>query len=352
MDLLQYLPYDIALQCLIRVPFYQFHSLRSVCKAWKDEIELPELLALRKSTGKAQSLVVMSQAHVNTTGNPKGLDTHVYRLVVLDPETGFWWEMPPLPRFENGLPLFCEMVSVGSDLVVIGGYDPRGWECLDSVFIYDFLSSTWRRGAKMPGGPRSLFGCASDGDHTVFVAGGHDLQKNALKSTWMYDVALNKWAQLADMAKERDECRGLFHHGRFHVLNGYPTNMQGHFHENVEVFDMSTCEWHETKDEFLETKHFPNICVEGTNKELYICHGSDVVTLKDDTWQFVAKLPADAAKTPYMIPFLGNMLLFGASKDSKPYNAYKMELNERVWTKVEVPVEYSGHVQSGCCLII
>ncbi|GJY84978.1 F-box/kelch-repeat protein-like protein [Tanacetum coccineum] len=168
----------------------------------------------------------------------------------------------------------------------------------------------------------------------------------------MYDVALDKWAQLADMAKERDECRGLFHHGKFYVLNGYPTNMQGHFHENVEAFDMSTSQWYETKDEFLETKHFPNICVEGTDKKMYMCRDDNVVTLKNDTWQFVAKLPADAAKAPYMIPFLGHMLLLGASKDSKPSNAYKMDLNERVWTKVEVSVEYSGHVQSGCCLII
>ncbi|GJV18554.1 F-box/kelch-repeat protein-like protein [Tanacetum coccineum] len=322
MDLLQYLPYDVALQCLIRVPFNQFRSLRSVCKSWKDEIELPELLALRKSAGKAQSLVVMSQARVDMSGNQKGLVTPVYRLVVLDPETGFWWEMPPLPGFENGLPLFCEMGCL--------------W---------------WRRGANMPGGARSFFGCASDGDHTLFVAGGHDLEKNALKSAWMYDVALDKWGQLPDMTKERDECRGLFHHGKFHVLNGYPTNMQGHFHKNIEAFDMSTSQWYETKDEFLETKHFPNICVEGTDKKMYMCRDDNVVTLEDDTWQFVAKLPADAAKAPYMIPFLGHMLLLGASKDNKPSNAYKMDY-ERVWTKVEVPVEYWGHVQSGCCLII
>nr|GFB65596.1 hypothetical protein [Tanacetum cinerariifolium] len=311
----------------------EFRSLRSVCKAWKDEIELSELLALRKSTGKAQSLIVMSQARVDAAGNQKGLVTPVYRLVVLDPETGFWWEMPSLPGFENGLPLFCEMVCVGSDLVVISGYDPRSWECLDSVFIFDFLSSTWRCGANMPGGARSFFGCASVGDHTLFVAGGHDLEKNALKSTWMYDMASDTWAQLPDMKKERDECRALFHHGKFHALNGYPTNMQGHFHESVEAFDMSTGQWYETKDEFLETKYFPNICVEGTDKKMYMCRDDNVVILEDDTWQFVAKLPVDAAKTPYMIPFLGHMLLFGASKDSKPYNAYKMELNERVWTK-------------------
>ncbi|MFS8000217.1 hypothetical protein Hanom_Chr12g01175751 [Helianthus anomalus] len=47
-----------------------------------------------------------------------------------------------------------------------------------------------------------------------------------------------------------------------------------------------------------------------------------------------------------------HLLLISMSKYGEPSNAYKMDLNERVWTKVHVPVEHSGHVESGCCLII
>ncbi|KAJ0819478.1 putative F-box-like domain superfamily protein [Helianthus annuus] len=83
MDRFQDLPHDIALQRFIRVPFNQFHTIRSVCKAWKAEVHLPDLLRLRNSTGKAQSLVVLSQAKMNPAGNRKCLDVPVYRLVVL-----------------------------------------------------------------------------------------------------------------------------------------------------------------------------------------------------------------------------------------------------------------------------
>ncbi|KAI3761548.1 hypothetical protein L1987_51966 [Smallanthus sonchifolius] len=351
MDLFQDLPHDIALQCFVRVPFNQFHSIRSVCKAWKAQVDLPELLRLRNSTGKAQSLVVLSQAQVNPAGKRKCLDIPVYRLVVLEPETGSWSEMPCLPEFSNGLPLFCGMVGVGSDLVVMGGYDPRTWDCCNSVFIFDFLSSTWRRGADMPGGPISFFSCAGDGDRTVFVAGGHDLEKNALKSAWTYDVAKDNWKQLPDMAKERDECKGLFHGGKFHVINGYPTDMQGHLHQSIEVFDTSSRKWSESKDMFSETPYTPNFCVEGTNKKLYTCHANDLVVLEDDTWRFVSRLP-EVTNKPYIISFFGHLLLIGASKYDEPNKAYKMDLKEHVWTKVHVPVEYYGHVQSGCCLII
>ncbi|MFS7890353.1 putative F-box domain, kelch-type beta propeller, F-box-like domain superfamily [Helianthus anomalus] len=253
MDQFHDLPHDIALQCFIRVPFNQFHTIRSVCKAWKAEVHLPELLQLRNSTGKAQSLVVLSQAKMNPAEKRKCSHVPVYRLAVFEPEKGSWSEMPCLPEFENGLPLFCWMVAVGSDLVVMGGYGPGTWDCLNSVFIFDFLSSKWRRGADMPGGPRSFFGCAADGERTVFVAGGHDLEKNALKSVWAYDVTKDNWTQLPNMTKERDECECLFYRGKFHVINGYPTNMQGQFHQSIEVFDMLARKWFESNGVLSES---------------------------------------------------------------------------------------------------
>ncbi|MFS8000211.1 putative kelch-type beta propeller [Helianthus anomalus] len=106
-------------------------------------------------------------------------------------------------------------------------------------------------------GPRSFFGCAGDDDRTVFVVGGHDLEKNALKSVWAYDVAKDNWTQLPDMTKERDECEGLFHDGKFHVINGYPTNMHGQFHQSIKVFDTSARKWSESNSVLLETTNTP-----------------------------------------------------------------------------------------------
>ncbi|MFS7890348.1 putative kelch-type beta propeller [Helianthus anomalus] len=148
--------------------------------------------------------------------------------------------MPCLPEFENGLPLFCGMVAVGSDLVVMGGYDPRTWDCLNFVFIFDFLSSKWRRGADMPGGPKSFL--------VVRVM--------------------------------RDECQCLFYRGKFHVINGYSTNMQGHFHQSIEVFETYARKWSESNGVLSETTNTPQICVGGTNKKLYTCHANDVVVLR------------------------------------------------------------------------
>ena len=51
--------------------------------------------------------------------------------------------------------------------------------------------------ADMPGARRSGL------ERVVYVAGGHDGEKNALKSALVYDVAKDEWAPLPDMARER-----------------------------------------------------------------------------------------------------------------------------------------------------
>ncbi|MFS7890354.1 putative galactose oxidase/kelch, beta-propeller [Helianthus anomalus] len=97
----------------------------------------------------------------------------------------------------------------------------------------------------------------------------------------------------------------------------------------------------------------PNIRVllKGTNKKLYTCRANDVVVLEDDTWQSVARLPAEVTNMQCLVSSLGHLLLIGTPKYGEPSNAYKMDLNKHVWTKVQVPVEYSGQIEFGCLII-
>lgn len=120
--------------------------------------------------------------------------------MVFEPETCCWSVVPPLP-YSKGLPEFCEIVAAGSNFVVTGGRDPENKEPLDSLFVFDFLSSKWCCGDSMPDGHRSFFAYAADGDRTIFIAGGHGVNMNTNKSAWAYDVAKGHWAQLPDMTE-------------------------------------------------------------------------------------------------------------------------------------------------------
>lgn len=355
MDLLPGLPNDMGLECLIRVPYRNLSAVNSVSRGWKLEIQLPEFWRQRKAAGFARRVIVMAQARVETTPEPmtmKYTATPVYRLTVFEPETGDWAELPLLPGFSNGLPMFCQVVGVGLNLVVMGGWNPVTWEVSKAVYVYNFVHATWRRGADMPGCRRSFFACASDLNRTVFVAGGHDEEKNALRSAMAYDVERDKWVPLPDMAVERDECKGSFHRGKFHVIGGYCTTMQGRFGASAEALDVSTWQWDMVQEDFLGTATCPRTCVDNGDGYIYMCQDNDVIKQTNSSWQVVTQLPTEVCNVAYVTAWQGKMLVIGSSKFSEPHKAFILDLNTYTWTNVNMPENFSGHVQSGCCLEI
>lgn len=294
----------------------------------------------------------MAQAKVESNRDSstavKRLLVPTYRLAIRDLRTGEQSELPPVPEFPDGLPVFCQLAAVGSELVVLGGLDPSTFGGLRTVFVYDFVLAKWRRGADMPGAPRSFFGCASDGERIVYVAGGHDDEKNALRSAMAYDVAKDEWVPLPDMSKERDECKGIFHGGKFHVIGGYCTEAQGRFERSAETFDLATWQWDPVQEDFLGASVCPRTCVEGDDGRLYLCRDGDVAELEGDKWHSIAKLPAAICNTTSVMTWRGNLLVIGSARFGEPHVAYVLDLVNHTWKKLENEEIFSGHVQSSC----
>ncbi|KAG2379804.1 hypothetical protein LR48_Vigan406s014500 [Vigna angularis] len=354
MELISGLPQDVARDCLIRVSYQQFPTVASVCKLWKSEILSPEYHRQRRSTKNAQKLVAMVQArHQPGTGSTKRVTNPVYRLSVFEPETGHWNELPPPPEFYSGLPMFCQLVSVGYDLVLLGGLDPNSWKASNSVFVYNFLSAEWRRAADMPGGPRTFFACASDSKETVFVAGGHDNEKNALRSALAYEVTSDRWVSLPDMAAERDECKGVFHGGKFFVVGGYLTEKQGRFEKSAEAFDPATWSWDEVKEDFLDCATCPRTLVDGGDDEaVFLCRGGDLISLRDNTWQKISTVPGEIPNVAYIGALDGTLVLIGSSGYGEAHVAFAFDFECCNWRKLDCLEGFMGHIQTGCVLEI
>lgn len=343
MELIPGLPNDVSIECLIRVHFDHLSEAASVSEHWNSEIRGHEFWNRRRTAGFTRPVIVMAQAQ----GKPAA---GTYRLVISDPERGFWNELPPIPGFSNGLPLFCRIVGVGNNLVVMGGCDPITWKVLDSVFVYDFLSSKWRNGACIPGKRRFLFGCASDSHRNVIVAGGHDEQKYALRSAVLYDVLKDEWITLPDMAKERDECACIFHRGKFHVISGYCTDRQGGFERDAEVFDDQTTQW-TLNDGFLDIAKCPGPCASCLDDGgLYMWQDGHVSKWDGTTW---TKLSSDVSyNTSYLTAACsGKLLAMAYEKSNGSLDAcYIMNFSNERSKKIEIPTEYKTHVQSACYL--
>ncbi|GMI93828.1 KISS ME DEADLY 1, Kelch repeat F-box 20 [Hibiscus trionum] len=351
MELIPGLPNDIARECLVRVPYTNFSTIASTCRDWKLEIHLPEFFRHRRAAGCSKHVMVMTQSRVNPERN-SGLKCQampVYRIVVLEPDTGDWCELPPVPGCSDGLPVFCQVVGVGLNLVVMGGMDPDTFDVRNEVYVYNFLSATWRRGADMPGVKRIFFGCASDLDRLVFVAGGHDGEKNALRSAMAYDVGSNTWVSLPDMERERDECKGIFHLGKFHVIGGYCTDRQGRFESSAELFDVATWQWSPVQEDLLRHGTCPRTCA-AADGALYMCQGGDMAKLEGNTWKAVAELPAEVSNTAHVATWEDKLLVIGSPSFGEPHIAYVLNLGNYTWTRMELAGRYSGHVQSGCYL--
>ncbi|KAF2325628.1 hypothetical protein GH714_031418 [Hevea brasiliensis] len=116
-------------------------------------------------------------------------------------------------RPQGGILMFCQCLALQSSgkVLLLGGWDPTALEPVLDVYIVDLIGAggcRWRRGAPMSVS-RSFFACAVVGPSKVYVAGGHDGQKNTLQLAKVYDVDKNEWQKLLDLIKERDECQGL-----------------------------------------------------------------------------------------------------------------------------------------------
>ncbi|KAK4799953.1 hypothetical protein SAY86_025318 [Trapa natans] len=360
MELIPGLPDDLARECLSRVSCEEVSSVGSICRGWKAEIESPAFLSQRRSAGQSQVLVVLAQARPNPSerpGSPKQMLPPVCLLSVYEPLTGRWTDLQPPPGCTNGLPRFCRLAAVGMELVVVGGLDPVTWDASAAVYIYSFLSGKWRRGNDMPACGRIFFGCASDGESTLFVAGGHDTDKNALRSALAYDVRGDRWVPVPDMAIERDECRVAFRGGEFVVVSGYTTDAQGKFERSVEAFDVATWSWRLLEENILDNHTSPRTCVEGGpgDDSLYALRKSagDVAALRGSAWRSVANLPVEVTSRNNVLRWCDKLMVFGWGSEGRPEDAvFVLDLCSSSWTKMEVPEGYSGAVMEGCVLEI
>ena len=83
-----------------------------------------------------------------------------------------------------------------------------------------------------------------------------------------------------------------------------------------------------------------------------MCHEGNVMTRIDTTWRVTTRVPAEVCNAAYVTTWQGKLLVIGSAKIGEPHRAYVMDLKNCKWTKLESPEEYSGHVQTGCCLEI
>ncbi|KAK7359249.1 hypothetical protein VNO77_01202 [Canavalia gladiata] len=340
-ELIPGLPSDLGLECLTRLPHSAYRVALRVCSQWHCLLQSNEFYYHRKKTGHTKKVTCLVQAHEqqphHEAEKPTGSVSSSYGITVFDPENMTWDRVDMVPDYPFGLPLFCQLASCEGKLVLMGGWDPASYEPLTAVFVYDFRTSEWQRGRDMPE-KRSFFAIGS-GQGRIYVAGGHDENKNALSTAWAYDPRSDEWAGLAQMSRERDECEGVVIGDEFWVVSGYSTERQGMFDGSVEVLDIGSGRWREVNGVWEEGR-CPRSCV-GIGKD-----GKTVNWKGMDPGLRVGVCGVTVGS---------RTVLTGSEYEGAPHGFYLVEMEEgqnRKLRRINLPDGFSGLVQSGCCIEI
>ncbi|KAB1227780.1 hypothetical protein CJ030_MR1G004496 [Morella rubra] len=341
-ELVPTLPEELGFECLTRLPFSVHRAASRVCRRWRELLQSEEFYHHRKKSEYTHKVACLVQAIPGVPasfGERKRSEFPIYGITIFDPADGGTWDrLEPIPKYPDGLPPFCQMVGCEGKLVVMGGWDPLTYSPINDVFVYDFTTSRWRRGADMPW-KRSFFAIGAF-EGRVYVGGGHDENKNASSSAWVYNLRRDEWTELRRMSQERDECEGVVIGDEFWVVSGYATESQGAFEGSAEVYKFGSCGWIRVDDAW-EPGRCPRSCV-GVGKD-----GKFTNWAESDS----------AVRVGTCGVMLGpRTLVTGSAYQGAPQGFYMVEMDKEgqngKLTRISVPDDFSGFVQSGCCVEI
>ncbi|CAN6273107.1 unnamed protein product [Urochloa humidicola] len=359
------LPDDVAMECLARVPSRSHRRIRRVCRGWRGAVGSAEFRRRRRAAGAAEDIVFLVQA-APACGDGKGRPTPECALAAANLTTGEWRRVrgPAPAEAWSPVPLFAQCAAAGGDdggrhVAVVGGWDPDTLRPTTDVRVLDVPAGTWRRGQPMPDN-RSFFGCAGgSGDGCVYVAGGHDGSKNALRSAFAYDVAADAWRALPDMAEERDEPQLVTAPGGgVLAASGYPTEAQGAFKKTAERYAAAGGgAWTDEGDMVPDAAE---TCLASVRGNVWaVGAGKGGVREWDGgarAWREVADGPPGVDKCVKAVGvgdgaavFVFGTVADGAAVGSK-YSAWVMEAGGAPWKRVPVPSGFGGFVYSAAAV--
>lgn len=176
----------------------------------------------------------------------------------------------------------------------------------------------------------------------VFVAGGHDESKNALSSTWVYDMARDEWSELTRMSQDRDECEGAVIGGEFLVVSGYRSDNQGTFEASAEIYDFDTGMWRRVEGAWVEGR-----CPKG--RVVGVWRGEE---RRLASW---SELHSEVPVGTCGVVLGDRAMVVGSGYQGGAHGFYEVDLREGQNGKVKkisVAPDFSGPIQSACCVEI
>ncbi|XP_062205037.1 F-box/kelch-repeat protein At1g22040-like [Phragmites australis] len=226
--LIPWLPDEISLQILARMPRIGYLKAKMVSRSWKAAITGSELYRLRKELGVDEEwlYILMKKA------DDQKLVWHAF-----DPVSSQWQRLPLMPGISHG-----------------GGECKRG---VPGLRLGDLVSAGIRISDVIRGwlGQKDLIdripfcGCAiGTVAGCLYVLGGFS-RASAMKCVWRYDPFVNSWQEVSSMSTGRAFCKTSLLNNKLFVVGGVSNGKNGLTPlQSAEMYDPATGVWTEVPD--------------------------------------------------------------------------------------------------------
>ncbi len=158
---------------------------------------------------------------------------HAYRL---DSAASAWERIADLPAPRHHMPL----ATAGDSVYAIGGFGPKGFEPVATVWVYHRASDRWLDAPPLPA-PRGASAAVVIGGR-IFVVGGAGAGNVLLDSVAIYDPGSGRWSHGAPIPTPRDHLAAAGVDGALYAVGGRPLDPDRNF-AALERYDPAADRW-------------------------------------------------------------------------------------------------------------
>lgn len=349
------LPDDVAELCLLHLPYPYQALVRSVSVSWNSAITDPRFLLSRNTLSLSLPYLFVFAFKKSTAR---------MQWQALDPRSGRWLVLPPMPGPKAVCPaaFACASLPRQGKLLVLGGMR-SDTECpMQTTIVYRTSTNQWSEGAPMPT-PRSFFEAGNVNGKIVAVGGSGTASGDSIRTVECYDHEEDTWTTVSKMPTALARYESAVVGSKMYVTEGWTWPFM--FSPRGGVYDQEGDTWHEMRAGMREG--WTGVSVVVGDRLLVISEHGDcpmkVYDADEDTWRYVGgeRFPCDALKRPFAASGLEGKICVVASGlnvgigrlyygDEQKAAQQNGELKVS-WQVLPAPLAFDGFFPSSCQLL-
>ncbi|KAH7573966.1 hypothetical protein ACOSP7_007926 [Xanthoceras sorbifolium] len=300
------LPEEIAELCLLYLPYPYQALVRSVSSSWNRAITDPGFILSRKSLSLSLPYLFVFAFHKSTAR---------IQWQALDPRSGRWFVLPPMPCPKAVCPpgFACASVPRQGKLFVLGGMRSDTETPMQTTFVYRSSTNQWSEASPMKTA-RSFF-AAGNINGKIMAVGGSGANNEAITAVECYNPDSDTWTEVAKLRTGLARYDSAVVGSSMYVTEGWTWPFM--FSPRATVYDAKMDRWQLMRDGLKEGWTGISFVLDDT---LFVIseHGDCPMKwyIPDvDTWQYVGgdRFPCDTVRRPFAVSGLEGRIYVVAS---------------------------------------